>query len=511
VTDTRLVPTGDRWRRLVWYLATASLIAAGLASLPHVFSTARSLPAIGGSSWATAAVAGVVAVVLSGIVLGALALLTERRPVLGLIAALAFLAVTRLMAVYLIDAARVSDWANYHQLALGWLRGAPPLADIPMGYPIALATVYGLGGIGVGSAEALNVLVSVLVGGVLAYGIREVAGARAAVIAVVILALSPSQLLFTPIAGSDMLFCLVIAAAVVLAVRGLVELTGHRLRVALTAAAALGLVLGVGTYVRPTALVLLPLLATLPLVAGIRWRRALPLTLAIGVAAGLALLPLLAWNRIMLDRWSISPSLYVGWQLYIGANVEAGGRHNDADVRRADALPPGQTHVPREYAAGRFDRVLLQAMVERDARMADLAVTRLAANFRALPGLAVVKFEHGWAPADNPVQYTVGVGQDPVRTPSALARFLAQLWWTAVLGTASAWFITERRNPPLGLAVGVVVIAITATLIVFEAKPRYHEYTVPLLAGIAGVAISASSRVRGRRPVSRDGSEPGLA
>jgi hypothetical protein len=55
----------------------------------------------------------------------------------------------------------------------------------------------------------------------------------------------------------------------------------------------------------------------------------------------------------LLERPSISNSLYLGWQLYVGANVDSGGTYSNLDELRLEAaLKIPSVNVPAEFANG---------------------------------------------------------------------------------------------------------------------------------------------------------------
>ncbi len=495
--------SGSRSRRAIW-LATALIL--GLATLgsaawmPRVVFSAPIVPTI--DRWAVVIADTAVYTLLVLGILGALALLAGRRPLLAVAAALAILAASRIALVASIDAPLVSDWAHYHRLALGVLRGAPLLADTPMGYPILLALAYRVGGISVGSGEALNVLASILTGILVAVWVWRAAGGRAAALAVGILALLPSHLFFTALLGSETAYGAAIVGVALLLTESIRALGAGRRRRAVVLGFACGLVLGLSAYLRTTSLVLVPAVALVPLVAGTRWRRALPVAGALVLAVAIALAPALAANRTMLDRWSVSTSTYLGWQLYIGLNGPARGGYNIADARRVDELAGGPSPrvIGYRYAAGDFDLAYLRAAIHRDEVATQLAVARLqTVDPLQLPTLARQKLMRAWSPGDAPILWVVPPGADPV--VSGFGKIAAQLGWFGILALAAAWYVKERRRlPPIGLVVGAIIVPITAALLILEAQARYHEAVVPLLAGLAGIAASAWWRwVAGRR------------
>jgi hypothetical protein len=72
---------------------------------------------------------------------------------------------------------------------------------------------------------------------------------------------------------------------------------------------------------------------------------------------------------------------------------------------------------------------------------------------------------------------------------------LAQIWWIAVLVGGTAWFMRRRRDVVLpGLIISAVIVPVALSLLVLQTLPRYHEYVVPLVAGVAAMFVWSTSR-----------------
>ncbi|CAN5696477.1 hypothetical protein BH23CHL8_BH23CHL8_12370 [soil metagenome] len=60
-----------------------------------------------------------------------------------------------------------------------------------------------------------------------------------------------------------------------------------------------------------------------------------------------------------------------------------------------------------------------------------------------------------------------------------------------MLALAAWWLLRRGRDAPLaGLIVSAVVVSVALSLLVLQVLPRYHEYVVPLVAGLAGMALA---------------------
>ena len=474
---------------ILWYATTAVVAAALTTSIMSLgIVVRRAQPEIVST---TLLVGSAVSVAVALLV--AVDYIARRRPAAALIVAMTVLASTRLGLTALVDAPVVSDWGRYHRLALGALQGAPPVADIPMGYPILLGAAYRLGGVSVASGEALNVALSIGAAGCLAAWVWLVAGGRPAALAVTVLALTPSNAFFATLLASENAFAVAVSAVVLGATLMLRTLAHGRGAESLLSAVVVGTALGLAAYVRTTSFALLPLFAAMPLVVRIPVRRAVLVPLTVLLAAAVALVPVVAWNRAITDRWSVSTSQYLGWQLYVGLNVEKRGAYNTDDELRVNSRVPGKRRsVSGEYAAGRLDPSAVKQAVERDAVAMELATERLREDATRIPLMLPFKFARAWGSGDNPVTWALSVEPERAdRRLAAAAHLGSQLWWTALLAVGTAWFVRERRRrPEYGYAVSAVVLPIAFALLLLEAQARYHEPVVPLLAGLAGIILA---------------------
>lgn len=496
--------SGGRGRAesVTWYLSAGVVGAALLISIPYLVAVWRDAPwaVAGPSPLITAGLLAFLTAISATFLLG-LSAVAARRPLSAVLIALAVLTAIRILVTSALDAPLISDWAHYHRLALGALLGAPPLADVPMGYPILLGFAYQLSGISVATGEALNVIASGLVGVGLAAWVWRWAGGRAAALAVGVLAISPSQVFFASLLGSETAFGVAVVGTALCATEMIAAERSGRPRLALGLAILVGVLLGYGTWLRATGLVLIASIALLPWIVRLPWRRAVPLSAAIVVAGMITLLPVIAANRTLLDRASASTSLYLGWQLYVGANTSTDGTYNKADAEVVDATIPGFTsdEIGYAYAAGNFDAQLLQRAADRDEAAFRLATARLQGNLGQIPALLALKFRGSWGRADNSVAWALDRVPSEASALSPLAHLAAQVWWIGALGGASAWYWLSRRQRPIaGLVVAAIVIPIAVSTLVLESQVRYHEPVVPLLAGLTGAALARLSTWRAR-------------
>ena len=488
------------------YLAGGTALAGALASAiaASVYYATIDAPVVPGGIVATfaaglAVIAGIVAV-------GAVRWLARGSPTAALALAAATFVVVRMAVVIGLDGILVSDWQAYNRLAMGWLQGAPPIANWPMGYPAVLGEAYRLLGATPAVAEGLNLLLSGLGVALLAAWVHVLAGRAAAATAVVVMAVAPSQALFTLLVGTETFYVTALLAVVLLLTLTLISIRDGKsaLRV-VGLAVATGIALGASIWIRPTGLVIAPFIALLPLLV-VRTRVGVSAMVAIALAFAVMLVPIAALNRLHVERWSPSTSMFAGWQLYVGFNVETMGRWNDADRHRVNRQVPGfrDFQLVHEYARGTFERETLQRAVERDDAALRLAFERIREDGLRLALILPFKYVLAWGPADAPVRYVQDLPLD-----GRAATMAAQSWWMVALAGAVWWFLRRGRDDPLaGLIVSTVIVPVALSLLLLQVQSRYHEYVVPLVAGLAAMSMRDPERIPGAHPVSAGPSPP---
>jgi hypothetical protein len=447
--------------RLAWafglgFFGLAGVIAFGVVQMYLVMAQ---------QAWGGGAA---VPAVFWGLVLAGAALLASRKaPTPPLLLGLVALAATRGLAAWCLDGPMVSDFQEYHDLAVAASHGGPWFSDLrPMGYPLLLALGYaGLGPVH-WWGEAMNVVLAVVTGGFLYAWARKIWGDQAAGFSLWIYALLPAHALMAAVQGTEIPY----AAAFM----------GAMWALAAAPPWVAGALLGLSQYVRPTSLVLMPAIALT------YWRKLIPLTLALL----LVLAPVAAWNWQAHHKLSLSTSTYGGWSLLVGSNQRSNGFWNLEDTILVNKLP--------------FE--------QRDAFAREEAKRRILGDPIGFAGLAVRKFGFLWGAEDFGTYWTLGVkpGADP-RLTTALYLF-SQAGYTLVLifGALGLWFERKRQPPALTLALlGLASLVGAHTFL--EVQSRYHFYWTPLFAGLAGVGLLRSWEAVSRRRGSRRDPAPAPA
>jgi hypothetical protein len=400
----------------------------------------------------------------------------------------------RLLVALAVEVPQTSDWAVYMDFATGLLKGAPPFSDRPMGWPILLAAAWSLFGQSVRTGVLLNVAVSALTAVTLGYWVRRFAGTAAATAAVIAWAFLPSQILFNLLLGTETTYTFLVLAFVVAADAALRQLVAGRRRSALVLMLITGLLLGLSYWVRTTSLVVLPVLALVPLMAGISIRRAALAGVVLAAGALLVIAPILAFNGTQVGRWTPSNSFYTGWQLFIGNNVHSGGQWNASDKAVIEGLlSPEALTLPRIYSTGTLP---IPALVDRlavDDELLHRGLDRLRAQGLHYPLFLAHKIENTWASGASGVKFAlVGSGAKVVSSgvESALELFANASWAGILLAALVAVWEQRRRVSQQTLIVAAVALPMAASLLLLEAQPRYHEYLVPLFTALGAAVVA---------------------
>lgn len=399
-----------------------------------------------------------VSLVSAGLLVAAARLAPVDRIHLPLFAgAFALMIGLRVAALLTVPAPVTADWLRYHEIALDIASNGPRFDVVPTGFPIVLGLIYRVFGPDPVNGQVFQIVVATGIGAIVYTLAARVWNHRVALLALLIYATFPSQILIGTVLASEPLYTLLIVAAVA----GLTAWPG------LVGAAGIGLILGLSQYVRATSLALTPLLA---LVAwrwtdvGRAWLRPLVLLAVFSIV----LLPVVAWNAATLGVPSPSTSRIQNYSLMIGLNQASGGRWTLEDYRRVGS----EVGTPSsERIAGR------------------VAMERLTEDPVGIAWLAIRKFE-AWGEEDYGAYWAIGAAD----ANGGLHRFAilaSHLWWTALAMLVVAGALMRRHENPLTEATTLLVVAVTLIHAVLETQGRYHSYLVPLLAALGAAGLAA--------------------
>jgi 4-amino-4-deoxy-L-arabinose transferase-like glycosyltransferase len=240
--------------------------------------------------------------------------------------------------------------------------------------------------------------------------------------------------------------------------------------------ALLGLLFGVATLTRSTALVLLPA----ALVWLLRYRGVRVVSGQAAALLGVALLVCAPWslrNSILLGQPVLVSSEASEW-LWRGNNPAATGSSYTLDGRRMlDAAP--QDFQNRVYAAGEAERVRLY----RDA-----ALTFMREHPSNAAALYLRKLKAFWWSSD-----TTGL----LYPPAWLSGYY--LWSAAILLLAAVGAASVRRPETLLVLVFLLVSALTQSL--FYVEGRHRLAIEPLILVLSALGAASVLRKYAKRPV----------
>jgi hypothetical protein len=369
----------------------------------------------------------------------------------------------------------VSDSIVYDQLAWNLAtRGAYAWnnGDITAYWPVGTAFTYsllfGLFGHSLWSVAALNVIVGTLSIGLLIAVTRRWFSNRASLAAGAIYALWPSQFEFTSILASELLFNLMVLAALWVSLAA--PIRSRPLKGVLA-----GTCLAAAAYVRPTAL---PLIALL--VAAVRWSAPVDWRsiTRFAVAALLAMM-------ICIAPWTLRNAHELGAPVLISTNGAANfWMGNNPDATGAYIPLPdkvsGLSEVDRSKLLGDRARHFIMA---HPGRAASLALRKLVITHdRETIGIT-------W----NQIALVPAVGTRGLKVAKAAS---TAYWWLALALAIAAVVFLSVQNGWRGLLHPALLAWTYFALIhaVTVGADRYHFPSIPFIAMLAGYIVTYRRR-----------------
>lgn len=232
----------------------------------------------------------------------------------------------RLLFALVVATVPISDFAWYDERAadlaagLGYQESGTPTSYWPPGYPFALSIIYRLVGHSILAGMLFNAVLGVAIC-MLTYKIAIIfVGETRAKLAGIFVALFPSQIFYTNVLGSELLFTALFLVIVYLFVRDQSRNSG------LVNAAVLGLIIGLTALVRPLILPFLIVMFLAWLISRVSPRRAMMLFGTALLFSAIAILPWTIRNSIQMDAPTLI-STNGGINFWIGNNPEATGRY----------------------------------------------------------------------------------------------------------------------------------------------------------------------------------------
>ncbi|MFO7177614.1 MAG: glycosyltransferase family 39 protein [Pseudomonadota bacterium] len=413
-----------------------------------------------------------------------------------------------------------------------WVNGAlewKPWVHYPVGYSALLGGIYRIFGTSLLVAPLLNVLLGVLATALTFWIARRGLDATRARVAGSLVALHPGLIAQSALVMTELL------TAMLLALLGLIAVSSVEYR---KRAALFGLALGAAALVRPSSLLVLPLLV---LARPEGFRRAISGLVLAGTVALLVIAPWTLRNCARLDGCALV-STNGGWNLAIGAITETG---RFRVLRAEDGCPvvTGQVQQDRCWA-----KVGVSKILEAPGRWLARAPLKLAETFnhesfpieylheanpkswpeeRRVAGRGLLTLYHRLllvVAALGAVAWPFSKGRGSVVQGVLLAVVVAlalfgftndahPFYLLAVFVPLAAWLPWPGRpesSPATRFAVGLVLVTLL-THVIFFGEDRYHLVISPLLCLLAAAALRPEHRVHREahaRPAAASPAEP---
>lgn len=388
------------------------------------------------------------------------------------VTAVAFL--LRLLWLTMVHPVPTSDFAWYrdHALALaagqGYTYDGRPTAYFPIGYPLFLAGIYQLFGSGFWSGTIANAMLNSLTAGLV-----TILGARlwkrsAGLIAGLLFAAYISQMAWSSVLCSEMLFTFLLTlAGLVGAVR-----RAHELR--LGRVFALGCIVGLACTVRPVLMLApAPWFAYL-LIARAGWRRAARFAAVMLAGIALAVAPITVRNALDLHAF-VLVSTNGGVNLWQGNNPHANGAYFwPLNPHQNPFLSYVSNEVVEDHAAAQAARIYIFTHPLRTVEM------------------GFVKWWHLFAGVSNALHWSIGQSSPPVPNWFARSAYVVDLGTylfmltLACAGTATAVWKARRTRDARAFWPLLLLAYYVALFFVFPAWDRMRAPIEPLLALFAG-------------------------
>ena len=415
-------------------------------------------------------------------------------------------AALRLWALRALPMQVESDYKTYYEIAQliakGALRTDGPgycdyIALFPhvYGYPYALSLAFRLFGASVAVAQRLNVLLSVLTV-LLAYRTARLAGGRlCGMVALVLTAFWPSQILYVNMVASEYLFSFMLMLALYVFVRTVRDFPsdgGHPAAYVLLHV-FLGVWLALTAAVRPMALLLL---ITIVLCVGferlrlpVRRTAEQPVSLLFLSRGWMRCFAIVAAYLMMngvinigvtnaVDRDLAGGTTSFGYNLLVGLNTQAQGGWNQED---SDTL----------YAA--LERTGDASQAHLACR--DLALQRLR-DVKGMGNLFLHKFQELWKNDDYGATWNIlFMDQQGTLTPERerflyAARSWGSIYYLLVLALAAVGGIAFwQKGAGMAYPFLLMTLGTAGMHLLVESQNRYHFHALYMLAILAGFGV----------------------
>jgi 4-amino-4-deoxy-L-arabinose transferase-like glycosyltransferase len=388
--------------------------------------------------------------------------------------------------IYLVYGRGLVDTGQY----LAIMRTAKT-AYFPVGYPFFVSLVMragdltGLWSYGFLPQQVANVVVGAAAAPLTYWVATWVVPRKVAKGAALVVAVMPSQILYSSTILSEVLFQALLLGCVgcLFAARRMGGQSGAPAGLALFAG---GVLLGAATMVRGVAAIV-PIVVLAVLARTVGWRAAVRATAIVCVGAAVLTVPWALRNVAVFDRW-VGLSTNVGDDFCIGNAPGASGAFELQPACFTDANADMFTPAAE---AGRSDEAM------------DVGLTAIRDDPGRMPGLTVRKARALMSRDWDGLWVAESYGEDrflPAWARTAIVWGANGSWFTLLAFSAWGLFALGRQRswPPRLLV--AMPLALLVLPLAFFGEPRFHFPAVPFLAIAASVALSdITNRSRSRR------------
>lgn len=355
-----------------------------------------------------------------------------------------------------------SDYQTFFITAVDMSRGVMPeirdyLALFPhvLGYAGFLSIFLRIFGESTLVPVILNVLLSVLSAGLL-FGIcRRLISRRAAVLAVLIWTLYPSQTIYNMYVLSEPLYTAFLLGAVYLVVYFLTKQSRPSPRAAAAHGLFLGLICACTQSIRPVGMIML--FAILLLFVFFTKKESLRITATFLLTALWVFLLANLLTGTLIDHYLGEKSGGYGYSIYVGLDGEYGGMWNEEAAHHLDALA---------YQEGATAQSVHKQMLEE-------GVTRFKNREYSLPWFVSKKIENLMGFDNAAVIYYSGESLGGMKL---LAGKICDLFWYVllILTALGSVFAMRGKSPVILHVLSLYSIGLVLAHLLTEAAQRYH-------------------------------------
>jgi 4-amino-4-deoxy-L-arabinose transferase-like glycosyltransferase len=297
---------------------------------------------------------------------------------------------------------------------------------------------------------------------------RSVSDSNGGLFAMLLMALSPSEIFMTSVLGSEVANSVFIIGAIAVMLSLVIKGKGINPNFFLLP----GILLGVSVTIRPTsALILVAMIAYLMVTrSGLKDR----LMNSGRMAAGLFIIPLIVvlWTSISSQQFSTRCLFYDSYPLLSGTNIKYKGHFNLDDAKL-------YVSIPEETRSAKVFEIARQRL-----KAVDFQVLSTFFSNKLLFYMSDNLYGSFWP------FYTVklGISFNQQFSFQRWIDVIAQTWYfLSLIGTSIiiVWFLVEKN--PLWLLLSGTVLFSALPHTVFEVQTRYHHMLLPVFSFACGV------------------------